>query len=279
MAADQTSDETGGAPGGRAEASDVDLYGPATARFYDAAYAGLRDPSGDAAWYARLAREAGGPVLELGVGTGRVLLPIARALEPEGTPCVGIDRSPAMLAALRARGAPANLRLVEAPMQRFDLGEERFALVFGAFRTFQHLATVEDQLACLACARRHLRPGGALAFDVFNPRLERMAIAEEPEAEDARFEQDGETVVRTTQVRREHHLQLMHLRMRYERWRDGRVVGEDVSRFRMRYFFRYELEHLLARAGFGEVALYGDFQGTPFGPGATDFVVVARAGA
>ncbi len=253
-----------------------DGYGRTTARFYDGAYAGLRADSGDAAWYAGLARQAGGPVLELGVGTGRVLLPIARELEPEGVGCVGLDRSPSMLAALAAKDLPGNLRLVEAAMQDFDLGD-RFALIFSAFRAFQHLDAVEDQLGCLDRVRRHLMPGGAFAFDVFVPSLERTAIVEEPEAEDARFEEAGQEVVRFTSVRRELDRQLIHVRMRYERRRDGHVVGEDVVEFDMRYFFRFELEHLLARAGFADVALYGDFEGTPFGPDAREFVVVARA--
>jgi SAM-dependent methyltransferase len=256
--------------------SSDDGYGRTTARYYDGAYAGLRADSADAAWYARLARQAGGPVLELGVGTGRVLLPIARELEPAGVSCVGLDRSPSMLAALAAKSPPANLRLAEAPMQDFDLGE-RFALVFSAFRAFQHLDTVEDQLRCLGCVRRHLLPGGAFAFDVFVPGLERTAIIEEPEAEDARFEEAGEEVVRLTSVRRELDRQLIHVRMRYERRRDGMVVGEDVVEFQMRYFFRFELEHLLARAGFTDITLYGDFEGTPFGPASSEFVIVARA--
>jgi Methyltransferase domain len=181
-----------------------------------------------------------------------------------------------MLAALRAKGPPANLRLVESPMQAFELPGQRFALVFAAFRVFQHLVAVEDQLRCLACVRRHLAPGGAFAFDVFVPRLARTAIALEPEAEDARWREGEQEVVRFTGVRREHDRQLLHLRMRYERRRDGRVVGEQSVEFDMRYFFRFELEHLLARAGFTRVELRGDFSGAPFGPDASDFVVVAR---
>ena len=256
--------------------SNDDGYGRTTAHFYDGVYAGLRAGSGDADWYARLARRAGGPVLELGAGTGRVLLPIARELEPADIPCVGLDRSPSMLAALAGKGLPRNLRLVEAAMQDFALGE-RFALVFSAFRSFQHLYAVEDQMRCLECVRRHLAPGGAFAFDAFIPNLGRTAIVEEPEAKDARFEQGEVEVVRFTSVRREHDRQLIHVRMRYERRHEGHVVGEEVVTFQMRYFFRFELEHLLARAGFSDVALYGDFNGTPFGPAATDFVVVARA--
>jgi hypothetical protein len=136
-------------------------------------------------------------------------------------------------------------------MQRFDLTGERFGLVFSAFRAFQHLYTVEDQLACLACVRRHLAPAGRFAFDVFAPRLERTALIEEPEVVDLRFQHEGEDVVRYATVSRDRVVQILNVRFRYERWRDGRVIGNEHASFRMRWFWRYELEHLLARAGFG----------------------------
>jgi SAM-dependent methyltransferase len=249
-----------------------DDYGQITARYYDAAYAQLRDSSGDAGWYRGLAREAKGPVCELGVGTGRVLLPIAA----EGIACTGVDQSPAMLEALREKGPPGNLHLVEARMQDFEFSGDRFALIFAAFRAFQHLYSVDDQLACLAAVRRHLAPGGAFAFDVFVPRMSRMAIEEEPEAEDARFADGEDEIARYVSVRREIPAQLTHVRMRYERSRSGAIVSNEIVEFSMRHFFRFELEHLLARAGFGDVDWYGDFARTPFGPGATDFVIVAR---
>ena len=164
----------------------------------------MRGGSGDIEFYRDLARETGGPVLELGCGTGRVLLPIAR----DGIPCVGLDSAPAMLDVLRAKEPPSTLRTVLAPMQEFDLDGERFRLIFSAFRPLQHLYTVEDQLACLACVRRHLAPGGLFAFDVFAPNLERIAQAEEPETEEARFFEDDLEIVRYTAVRRDHANQL-----------------------------------------------------------------------
>ena len=247
-------------------------YGQATARFYDAAYA--RSPQldgGDVAFYRALAREGGGPVLELGCGTGRVLLEIAG----EGFPCTGLDASQHMLARLRAKSRYPNLRLVHAPMQRFELPGERFGLVFSAFRAFQHLYTVEDQLACLACVRRHLAPGGRFAFDVFAPRLARMAQLEEPESVDLRFAHEGEDVVRFASVTRNPTLQLLTVRFRYERSRAGSVVANEHARFQMRWFWRYELEHLLARAGFREVEIYGDFDRSPVSADTPAFVVVA----
>lgn len=253
-------------------ALDAD-YGQATARFYDAAYARAPQLDGlDVAFYRTLAREGGGPVLELGCGTGRVLLEIAA----EGFPCTGLDASQQMLARLRAKSRFPNLRLVHAPMQRFELPGERFGLIFSAFRAFQHLYTVEDQLACLACVRAHLAPGGCFAFDVFAPRLERTALAEEPEAVDLRFQQDGEDVVRYAKVSRDAALQLLHVRFRYERSRDGQVLGNEHASFDMRWFWRYELEHLLARAGFTEITIHGNFDRTPVSATSPAFVVVAR---
>src|SRR3984885_10584341 len=103
----------------------TDLYDRTLALAYDPEYSVIRDPSGDRAFYADLARETGGPVLELGCGTGRVLLPIAEA----GIACVGLDRSPSMLDVLRDKHPPPNLEVVEGSMTSFDLGAGRFQLV------------------------------------------------------------------------------------------------------------------------------------------------------
>jgi len=251
-----------------------DDYGATTARFYDAAYATLEGLGRDADFYRQLARESGGPVPEIGCGTGRVLLDIAR----EGLACTGVDASQEMLAVLRERSGPAGPRLVRARMQDFDLGAERFGLVYSAFRAFQHLYTVEDQLACLARVRAHLAPGGRLAFDVFNPRLDRLwAEEEEEEEQDLRFEHAGEEVVRFVRTTRDRVGQLIHLTMRYERRRAGRVLGNEMARFRMRWFTRFELEHLMARAGFDRVAIHGDFDGSPVDRESPALVVVASS--
>jgi len=246
-------------------------YEAVHASHYDGAYATLRD-SADVAFYLDLARSTGGPVLEIGCGTGRALLPIAR----EGLRCVGLDASPAMLDVLRAKGVPSNLRLVTARMQDFDLDPERFRLIFSAFRGLQHLYTVRDQLACLACVRRALAPDGLFAFDVFVPDLARIALAEEAEHEEGRYRDGDDEIVRLTSVVRDHPTQTQQVTMRLERHRDGAVVGEEIERFRMRWYHLYELEHLLARAGFEIVALHGGFDRTPLTRDARDMIFVAR---
>jgi hypothetical protein len=68
----------------------------------------------------------------------------------------------------------------------------------------------------------------------------------------------------------------MRVRMRYERLRGGKTVGNEVVEFQMRYFFRYELEHLLARAGFEHVELYGAFDGRPYDYVSGEMIAVAE---
>lgn len=250
-----------------------DLYAADAGTLYDAAYERLRGPSGDVAFYRALARTHGGPVLELGCGSGRVLLPIAR----DGVPCVGLDASEAMLDALRAKSPPPNLRLVQGSMQDLDMGPQRFPFIFSAFRAFQHLLTVGDQLACLERVRRHLAPGGLFAFDVFAPRFERVALAEEPETEDVRFPLDADEVVRYARVRRDRATQTQEVVFRYERRHQGVAVGSTEARVFMRYFFRYEREHLLGRAGFSRLEFLGGFDGRPYDYVSGEMIVLARA--
>ena len=143
----------------------------------------------DVGFFVQAAKESGGPVLEVGCGTGRVLIPTARA----GIEITGLDLSPHMLAVCRERlqaepqEVQSRVRLVQGDMRQFELGQT-FQLVTLPFRPFQHLTTVEEQLACLGCIHRHLGEGGKLILDIFNPMLEALVrknfgkeMADEPE--------------------------------------------------------------------------------------------------
>jgi len=244
-----------------------DEYEGVLARNYDALYGVMRDPSGDAAFYRALAEESGGPVLELGCGTGRVLLPIAAL----GIPCVGVDASPAMLAALRAKNPPPNLELVEGRMETFDLGARRFRLVTAPFRAFLHLLDTASQLSALANIRRHLESGGAFAFDIFDPKLAWISAPGENERLDATFTIDGVETRRFAKVRTDLATQIMDVTFRFE---PAQTDGNTTVR--LRWFYRYEMEHLLARAGFTDVTLYGGYDRRPWRPEG-ETVIVARA--
>jgi SAM-dependent methyltransferase len=236
----------------------------------------------DIAFYVEFAREAGGPVLEVGSGTGRVLLPVARA----GVEIVGVDSSPEMLAVCRRRLAEepedvrARVRLVQGDMRDLDLGET-FPRITTPFRPFQHMLAVDDQLAALATFHRHLDAGGLLVLDLFNPALEVLVnapIGEETSHEPELTLLDGRRVVRCHKMLRIDraeqvtYSELVH-HITHPDGRTERLV-QPIS---MRYLFRYEVEHLLARAGFTVEALHGSFDRSPFtGKDSPELIFIAR---
>lgn len=134
-----------------------------------------------AAVYVPLAREEGGPVLELGTGTGDVLFPIARA----GIACVGVDISPAMLGRAREKlldetdEVRARVALVEGDLAALRL-RERFRQIFFTNDVIGHLTTNEVLLAAFASAARHLKPGGRVVLDVTEIDVGYLARASDP---------------------------------------------------------------------------------------------------
>ncbi len=236
----------------------------------------------DLEFYVGLAMESGGPVLELGCGTGRVLIPTAKA----GVQITGLDLSEHMLDICRQKlvGEPAEVqarvRLVHGDIRSFNLGSG-FRLVTIPFRPFQHLITVEGQLACLACVRSHLVTGGRFVVEVFNPDLKRLVdVDSRPEyGEEPLFQMpDGRRVVRRFRnASVDLHRQVLNAEIVYDVTHPDGREEHLVDAFPFRYYFRYEMEHLLARAGFEVEALFGDFDRSPYGsknPG--ELIFVAR---
>ncbi len=236
----------------------------------------------DVAFWVEAAREAGGEVLEVGCGTGRVLIPTARA----GIEITGLDLSPQMLRVCREKlgrephEVRARARLVQADMRRFDLGR-RFALITSPFRPFQHLITVEDQKACLGCVRQHLVDGGRFILDLFEPSIPYLAdssklkeYGDEPEFTMS----DGRRVLRRFRIAgRNYSEQVQDVELIYDVTHPDGRRERLVHRFPMRYLFRYEVEHLLARCGLALETVYGDYDKNPFGskyPG--EIIAVAR---
>jgi SAM-dependent methyltransferase len=149
----------------------VDSY-KTSAKYYDSAYATKKDLA-DLPFYLDLAKRGGGPVLEMACGTGRILLPIARA----GIEIHGVDNSLPMLEVLRNRvrqeppEVQTRISIAEGDMRSFR-STQKYALVTIPFRPMQHMYAVEDQVAALETAAFHLADGGLFAFDVFYPKYE-----------------------------------------------------------------------------------------------------------
>ena len=257
---------------------EYDLF----AEFYDHVVAYRERP--DVAFFVDLARAAGGPVLEVGCGTGRVLIPIAQA----GVEITGLDLSEGMLAVCRAKlrqEAPevqARVRLHHGDMRDFHL-DRTFPLVTVPFRAFQHLMSVEDQRRALRGIRAHLTDGGRLVLDLFNPSIPFLADdrwTREPIPEPGFTLPDGRHVVRKMRIaHRDLAAQTQQVEMVYEvAWPDGRTE-RSVGHFDLRYLFRFEAEHLLELERFAVEAVYGGYDRGPFGaeyPG--ELILVAAKG-
>ena len=257
---------------------DPHSYYRIASKFYDADYATIREPL-DVSFYVQLAEESGGPVLEMGCGTGRVLLPVARA----GIPIHGMDGSPEMLAVLGEKLA----REPDAVKQRVSLAEgdirtasagNSFALVTAPFRVVQHLLTRADQRAWLQNVRRHLAPNGVLCFDVFQPNF--AYIVESPEAKVEFDYVDAQTGVRSRRVvKRVHHPEWQLVDFEFE-WTTtdskGNQRDRSVASSTVRWFTRGEMENLLELEGYEISDYWGSFQREPFGEGSPEQIIRAR---
>jgi len=246
-------------------------YPDVVARFYDAVYAQVRDGTDNAFYLARMAA-AGGPVLEIGVGTGRLL----RAALGRGVDAWGVDVSPAMVERCRAQlPAEARERVRVADAVTMRLGR-RFALVVAPFRVLSHVALVEDQLRLLDTVHEHLVPGGAFVFDLYVPNLE-LLLEGMPETCDF----DGEWAP-GRRLRRfvssapaDLARQTNHVRMAFV-WDEEGGERRDAWEFDMRFFFRFEVEHLVARSRLKLESIRGGFDGEPLAADSAELVVTCR---
>ncbi len=242
--------------------------------YYDLAYRRRRH---DVRFYVEIAEQLGGPVLELGVGSGRVALALARA----GIEVVGVDPSQAMLnrAAEKARELPkakqAHLTLKRGDARRVRL-KRLFPLVTSPFNVFMHLYTHRDLSQALATVRMHLAPRGRFVFDVLTPDL--RAMVRRP----GRLLK-GPAVVHPQTGRRYHYMEAFE----YDSVRQVQMVSmifQDAERMdemkivplSQRQFFPQELEALLHCAGFAIDARYGDFSRGPLTEESESQVIVAR---
>ena len=250
------------------------------AKHYDAAYSTKVDLV-DRDFYLDLAGEYGGPVFELGCGTGRITLPFAR----QGVDVTGLDASRAMLEVLRAKlakepaGVRRRVRVVEGDFRTLCLGDQ-FPLVVIPFRPMQHMYTVEDQLAALTNAGRHLKDGGVLAFDVFNPRFDKLLSGDGEEHLELEWP-DGDGTGQT--IRRffvKDGFDPVNMgfagRFIFRLYEGGRVVSEEEEPFRMSVYTYPHLKALFHAAGLETVGEFGSFDRKPIGPNAPEVIFLLK---
>jgi SAM-dependent methyltransferase len=226
--------------------------------------------AGDIEFYLDQASRSGGPVLDLGGGTGRVAWPLAEA----GFEVTSLDLSAPMLArseAKRALASPAartRVHLVRADLRDFALPTQ-FGLAIAPGRTFQLLLTPDDQRSLLATIRRHLRPGGLLVLHLFDPLLDACAAFDGvPTSADRGtvvLPESGHRVTRRVVRRTTEPLQ----QLMTEVWEflelddAGNALRREQETLRMRWTYRFEMRYLLQVSGFEVAAEYSDFHASP----------------
>jgi SAM-dependent methyltransferase len=238
--------------------------------------------SDDVAFYVDLAAGAGPDVLELGCGTRRLMVRLAEA----GFRVTGLDRSPGMLAQAAAKlsrldpAVKTATRLVQGDISTFALGMTFDTILLPA-RVFGFLLTIDDQRACLARVLDHLRPGGLIAIDMFDPRLDLCLPGGTPGRTDTKIDPGTGDTIRVDVVYRENDALRQIGR---EVWRfsrldsSGRVVDSEELQLELRWTYRYEMRHLLELSGFRDAVEYSDFDRSPPAYGVEQVWVAQRPG-
>jgi SAM-dependent methyltransferase len=251
----------------------------AAPELYDYEYRRRRE---DVWFYRTLAEERGGPILDLGCGTGRLFVPLLR----DGHTVVGIDRATPMLA--RAYRRLTRLRssvrqrglLVRCDLTRFAF-RRPFLFAIAAFHTIQHLTTDAELLLFLRATHSALQRGGWLAFDVFAPedRFLRRDPARRWDRTVFRHPLGGERLIYTESHEYRPRSRTLHMRFHYRR-KGGRApppyVAAEVDLCH-RQLTPDEVRALLDQSGFSLIASYGGFDGRPIDPKTEQHIYLAQA--
>jgi SAM-dependent methyltransferase len=240
------------------------------ARFYDQIYHQLRDGV-DHTFFLEQIENTRGKILEVGVGTGRFFI---EALE-NGADIYGIDISKSMLGVLNTKLDPDQhhrVGLQNLVDFRFD---DRFDLIVAPFRVIMHLQDKSDQLRALNNVHRHLKSGGRFIFDAFVPDLKSLIDGLQNKNDYDGEHQPGKRLRRFVSTKPDLMRQVIEVHFRIEWEEDDKTMQEEWE-IPLRFFFRYELEHLVERSDFEQYQIFGDYMGSPLDENSKEFVVICR---
>ena len=235
------------------------------AEYYDLTHADLTE---DIPFILQLAQEQPGTVLELGCGSGRLLLPLAKA----GIAVTGIDNSEAMLQRARQKIAMETtavlqkITLIQEDMSRFHIPDQTFALVVIPYNTFMHLDD-KTAVSTLRCIKRCLAENGRLFIDLANP----LTIANTPEDQLISLEnhiihpQSGDHILHMAANKLDSEQQQLHITWIYDRSpANGGAIQRTIAQATYHYRYPHQIELLLHETGFKLESLCGDYDQSPF---------------
>jgi SAM-dependent methyltransferase len=238
------------------------------ARFYDQIYHNVRD-SVDSEYFLNEISSTKGKILEVGVGTGRLFM---NSLN-RGADIYGLDISESMLEVLKKKLQKDQFERISLQNIidfRFDF---KFDLVIAPFRVMMHLLNKEEQLKAINNVYDHLNKGGRFIFDVFVPDPDYLKKGFDNFTDfEGEFEK-GKKVKRVVSSFPDLINQIITVNFHLEWDEDDKVKSEDWTA-PLRFFFRYELEHLIERSKFKEYKILGDYKGNDLNQESKEFIVV-----
>ena len=243
----------------------MDIY--EDAEFYDQEFANREY---EIPFFLKQAKLAGGPVLEVACGTGRITLPIARA----GIEITGLDISLPMLEQARRKAEVEHLAItwLGQDCRKINAGDA-FALIFSATNAMQHLHDLDSVNAFLTSAKHALQPEGMMILDVFNPNPEKLARTDATRYHHKTIVDATGSELRveaTTQYNSAS--QILGFTLFY--LRNGELTR--TKKVNMRCFFPEELIALCRFSGLEVVERYGNYDETPFGSNSPKQILLCR---
>lgn len=253
--------------------TSISRYGGLLAEIYDVE----QNFTDDIEYYLRMASRFGDPILELGAGTGRLLIPLAK----KGYQVVGLEKSPSMvdiflrkIDSLEDR-IQKRISVIEGDMSEFNL-DKKFSFIFMAYNTLNHLRR-DQVLECFRCVKKHLAPHGVFMLNNDIPSLEDMKGSSGKTVRYEHYHPYRESVVETTFTS---HYDLENLEEKdvivVKEIEENRVVRQEVCKQRLSIFFPCHVRNYLQDSGMKIISEYGCLSEEPLGPDSREMVFLAR---
>jgi ubiquinone/menaquinone biosynthesis C-methylase UbiE len=240
------------------------------ARFYDTIYHNMRDAV-DNEYFQNEIQRSGGKILEIGVGTGRLFI---NALN-QGADIHGLDISESMLEILYKKlQRDQHYRISQQNIINFSF-DFKFNLIIAPFRVIMHLLNIEEQIKAIDNVYNHLNSNGRFIFDAFIPDLNQLIKGINNQMDFEGEYDSGQKIRRFVSTSPNLINQTIQVNFHLE-WEEKNELKHDDWILPLRFFFRYELEHLLERTKFEKYKIYGDYKGSELNKESKDFIVICQ---
>ncbi len=245
-------------------------YPESFARFYDLIYNHQRGGI-DKEYFLNEIRQSGGRILDIGVGTGRIFTDALK----EGADIYGIDISQSMIDILTRKINGEYLQRISRQNFidfKFDF---KFDLIIAPFHVFMHLLEKDEQIKAINNVCDHLNNNGKFIFDVFVPDLRQLINKIDNHTDFVGEYDSGKKIKRIVSTNPDLINQIIHIKFRLE-WDEDNDIKREVWNVPLRFFFRYELEHLIDRSRFEKYRIIGDYKGNKLSLKSETFIMVCQ---